>query len=60
MKLLSVSSDTVQLSWWEPARPNGVIHGYRLYFKTKNVTSVHRVGQNSSAMMETLTKLGIT
>ena len=31
--------------------------GYRLYFSTKNVTSMQPVSQNKSAMVETLTQL---
>ena len=33
------------------------LQGYRLYFSTKNVTSMQPVGQNKSAMVETLTQL---
>ena len=31
--------------------------GYRLYFSSNNVTSMQPVGQNKSAMVETLTQL---
>ena len=57
VRIISVQSTNLQTSWWEPARPNGVIQGYRLYFKQGNLTKVHQVNQNQSAMLETLTKL---
>jgi hypothetical protein len=58
VKLLSIMATSIQLSWWEPARPNGIIQGYRLYFKHNNLTSVQQVRQDKSAVMETLTSLG--
>ena len=57
VKVLSILTTSIQLSWWEPARPNGIIQGYRLYFKINNLTSVQPVGQNKSAVVETLTRL---
>ena len=57
VKVLSILATSIQLSWWEPARPNGIVQGYRLYFKHNNLTSVQPVGQNKSAMVETLTRL---
>ena len=57
VKVLSILDTTIQLSWWEPARPNGIIQGFRLYFKQNNLTSVQQVGQNKSAVVETLTRL---
>ena len=57
VKVLSTQSTSIQLSWWEPARPNGIIHGYRLYFKHNNLTSVQQVGQNTSTMLDTMAML---
>ena len=57
VKVLSTQSTSIQLSWWEPARPNGIIHGYRLYARHNNTTSVQTVGQNMSAMAETFVML---
>ena len=37
--------------------PPSLLQGYRLYFSTKNVTSMQPVSQNKSAMVETLTQL---
>lgn len=48
----------MEISWWEPARANGVLLGYRLYFLHNNFTSVQTVRDNKSAMVETLTRLG--
>ena len=56
-KVLSVTDTSLQLSWWEPARANGNIQGYRLYFSTSNVTSMQPVTQNKSAIVDTLTQL---
>jgi hypothetical protein len=57
VKVLSTLATSIQLSWWEPARPNGIVQGYRLYFQHNNLTSVQPVGQNKSAMVETLIML---
>ena len=57
VKVISILDTTIQLSWWEPARPNGIIQGYRLYFKHNNLTSLQPVGQNKSAIVETLNML---
>lgn len=50
-------STRLQLSWWEPARPNGHIQGYRVYFRQNNLTSVQAVAENRSSMVETLANL---
>ena len=57
VKILGVHANSIQLSWWEPARPNGLIHGYRLYFQQNNITSVQQVDQNTSSITDTLTLL---
>ena len=57
VKILGVQANSIQLSWWEPARPNGLIHGYRLYFQQNNLTSVQQVDQNTSSITDTLTLL---
>ena len=57
VKILSVQASSIQLSWWEPARPNGVIQGYRVYFQQNNLTSVQQVDQNKSSITDTLTLL---
>lgn len=57
MRLLSVTDTSIQVSWWEPARANGVLHGYRVYFLNNNFTSVQTIRDNKSAMVETLTRL---
>ena len=54
VKVLSTLTTSIQLSWWEPARPNGIVKGYRLYFKHNNLTSVQPVSENTSAVVETL------
>jgi receptor-type tyrosine-protein phosphatase gamma len=57
MRLLSVRDTSIQVSWWEPARANGVLHGYRVYFLNNNFTSVQTIRDNKSAMVETLRRL---
>ena len=57
VKILAVGATSIKLSWWEPARPNGVIQGYRLYFQQNNLTSVQEVARNHSAITDTLTLL---
>ena len=57
VKILAVEATSIKLSWWEPARPNGVIQGYRIYFQQNNLTSVQEVARNHSAITETLTIL---
>ena len=57
VKVLAVEATSIKLSWWEPARPNGVIQGYRIYFQQNNLTSVQEVSRNHSAITETLTIL---
>ena len=57
VKILAVGATSIKPSWWEPARPNGVIQGYRLYFQQNNLTSVQEVSSNQSAVTETLTTL---
>ena len=32
VRLLGVTDTTIQVSWWEPARANGLLQGYRIYF----------------------------
>jgi hypothetical protein len=46
-----------QVSWWEPARANGLLQGYRIYLLHQNFTSVQTIRDNKSAMVETLTRL---
>ena len=57
VKILAVEATSIKLSWWEPARPNGVIQGYRIYFQQNNLTSVQEVARNHSAITDTLTIL---
>ncbi len=57
VRLLSVTDTSIQVSWWEPARANGVLQGYRVYFLNNNFTSVQTIRDNKSAMVETLTRL---
>ena len=57
VKILAVGATSIKLSWWEPARPNGVIQGYRLYFQQNNLTSVQEVVSNQSAITATLSIL---
>ena len=57
MKILSVTATSIQVSWWEPARANGVLQGYRIYFLQQNITSVQTVPGNKSTTVETLTRL---
>ncbi|CAB4063723.1 PTPRG [Lepeophtheirus salmonis] len=40
-----------------PARANGVIQGYRIYFLHNNFTSVQTIRDNKSALVETLNRL---
>ena len=57
VQLLSVTDTSIKISWWEPARANGVLLGYRVYFLHRNFTSVQTIRDNKSAMVETLTRL---
>ena len=57
IRVLGVSDTTLQISWWEPARANGVLQGYRIYMLHQNFTSVQTVRSNKSSMIETLTRL---
>ncbi len=57
VRILSVTDSTVQVSWWEPARANGVLQGYRIYFLHNNFTSVQTIRDNKSSMVETITRL---
>ncbi|XP_059092018.1 tyrosine-protein phosphatase 99A-like [Tigriopus californicus] len=57
VRLLSVTDSSFQVSWWEPARANGILQGYRIYYLHNNVTSVQTVKDNKSAMIETLARL---
>jgi len=57
VRTLSVTSDGVQVSWWEPARANGVLQGYRVYVGAGNATSVQTVPTNKSANVETISRL---
>ena len=57
IRVLGVSDTTIQISWWEPARANGVLQGYRIYMLHQNFTSVQTVRSNKSSMIETLTRL---
>ena len=54
LRVISVQSTSIHLSWTEPARPNGEILGYRLYFRTGNLTSMHQIEQNRTDILETL------
>ena len=57
VRLMSVTDTSLQVSWWEPARANGLLQGYRVYFLNNNFTSVQTIRDNKSAMVETLTRL---
>ncbi len=57
MRVLSVTDTSLQVSWWEPARANGLLQGYRIYFLHNNFTSVQTIRDNKSAMIETLNRL---
>ena len=57
IRVLGVSDTTIQISWWEPARANGVLQGYRIYMLHQNFTSVQTVRSNKSSVIETLTRL---
>ena len=57
VRLLGVTDTTIKISWWEPARANGLLLGYRIYFLHRNFTSVQTIRDNKSAMVETLTRL---
>lgn len=57
VRVLASTDTTIQISWWEPARANGLLQGYRIYMLHQNFTSVQTVRNNKSAMVETLTRL---
>ena len=57
IQVMSTTDTTIQISWWEPARANGVLQGYRIYMLHQNFTSVQTVRSNKSSMVETLTRL---
>ncbi|XP_055614290.1 neuronal cell adhesion molecule-like [Uranotaenia lowii] len=41
LSILEVTSGTIKISWQEPERKNGVIHGYRVYYVYQNQTLLH-------------------
>ena len=57
VQVLAITDTTIEISWWEPARANGVLQGYRIYMLHQNFTSVQTVRSNKSSMAETLTRL---
>ncbi|XP_070493823.1 putative receptor-type tyrosine-protein phosphatase mosPTP-1 [Chironomus tepperi] len=41
VRVLDITSTTIKISWYEPERPNGVIHAYRVYYVFLNQTLLH-------------------
>ncbi|XP_065074561.1 protein sidekick-1-like [Ochlerotatus camptorhynchus] len=41
LSILEVTSTSIRISWQEPERKNGVIHGYRVYYVYQNQTLLH-------------------
>lgn len=39
--MLDVTSTSIKISWYEPEKPNGVIHAYRVYYMFLNQTLLH-------------------
>ena len=57
VRILAITDTSIEISWWEPARANGVLQGYRIYMLHQNFTSVQTVRSNKSSIVETLTRL---
>uniref|UniRef100_A0A182XEH9 Putative receptor-type tyrosine-protein phosphatase mosPTP-1 n=2 Tax=gambiae species complex TaxID=44542 RepID=A0A182XEH9_ANOQN len=41
LSVLEITSTTIRISWLEPEKRNGVIHGYRVYYVYQNQTLLH-------------------
>lgn len=41
VKVHEVTSTSIKITWFEPERPNGVIHAYRVYYMFLNQTLLH-------------------
>ncbi|XP_055616400.1 protein sidekick-2-like [Toxorhynchites rutilus septentrionalis] len=41
LSTLEITSTTIRISWQEPERKNGIIHGYRVYYVYQNQTLLH-------------------
>uniref|UniRef100_A0A182N755 Putative receptor-type tyrosine-protein phosphatase mosPTP-1 n=1 Tax=Anopheles dirus TaxID=7168 RepID=A0A182N755_9DIPT len=41
LTVLEVTSTTIKLTWREPEKANGAIHGYRVYYIHQNQTDLH-------------------
>ena len=57
IQVMAITDTTIQISWWEPARANGVLQGYRIYMLHQNLTSVETVRSNKSSVVQTLSRL---
>ncbi len=58
VRALSVTNTSIALGWSRPARPNGVIKGYRLYYMKDNFTDVVTVRQTGTNIQYELFDLG--
>jgi hypothetical protein len=58
LRALYVTNTSVSLGWSRPARPNGVVKGYRLYYMKNNFTDVVTVRQNGLTVEYELHDLG--
>lgn len=53
-----VTDSMMELSWQEPAKPNGKIDGYRIYYMWRNFTEVKTVKQPLEHMKFAVSNLG--
>lgn len=49
-----MTSTTIRISWQEPERKNGVIHGYRVYYVYQNQTLLHLPILKSDAIQNSI------
>nr|XP_029727470.1 protein sidekick-2-like [Aedes albopictus] len=54
LSILEVTSTTIRISWQEPERKNGVIHGYRVYYVYQNQTLLHLPILKSDAIQNSI------